>query len=113
MRVTPDLRGGVRVLVCEGALTIGEEAETFEHALDQALGDAGRGLILDLRQVGFLDSAGVGSIVMSAKRGGELGIVVKIVLKPTGAVRRIFHVTQLEKAFELFDDVESAIATFP
>ena len=112
MRITTDERRGIRVLSCEGSLTIGAGADALEEAFEKAIGKGGGGLVLDFTRVTYLDSAGVGSVVMCAKRGSELATVVKIVLVPVGATRRIFTVTQLELAFEIFDSIEKAIASF-
>jgi hypothetical protein len=37
---------------------------------------------------------------------------MKIALAPAGPVRKIFELTQLERGFEIFDDVDSAAASF-
>jgi anti-sigma B factor antagonist len=113
MVITIDERRGIRVISCEGSLTIGFAADEFEKTFEQVIGKGGGGLVLDFTRVTYLDSAGVGSIVMCAKRGSERGTIVKIVLLPVGATRRIFTVTQLELAFEIFDSVEKAVASFP
>jgi anti-sigma B factor antagonist len=105
-------RRGIRILECEGSLTIGFAADEFELACQSLIGVAGRGMVLDFTRLSFLDSAGVGSVVACAKRAGERGTVVKIVLSPFGTARRIFKVTQLELAFELFDNVDAAVASF-
>jgi anti-anti-sigma factor len=68
--------------------------------------------VLDLRLLSYLDSAGIGAIVGCAKQGASLGRVVKVVLFPSGPAKRIFKVTQLERAFEIFDDLDTAIASF-
>ena len=112
MRMSTSEQGGIRILAFEGALTIGDNADAFEEACHSALDGAGHGLVLDFTGLTYLDSAGVGTVVGCAKQGGEQGTVVKIVLKPGGAARRIFKVTQLERAFELFDDVALAVSSF-
>jgi anti-sigma B factor antagonist len=112
MRISTTEQRGIPVLAFEGALTIGDNADAFEKACNETLNGAGHGLVLDFTGLTYLDSAGVGTVVSCAKRGGEQGTVVKIVLKPGGAARRIFKVTQLERAFELFDDVAVAVSSF-
>jgi hypothetical protein len=37
---------------------------------------------------------------------------MKVALQRQGPVRRIFEITQLERGFEIFDDAESAAASF-
>lgn len=113
MLINTERRGNIRILSCEGALTIGLSADSFEQAVETAIGTGGGGLVLDFSRVRYLDSAGVGSVVSCAKKGGERGTVVKIVIARGSAMERIFQVTQLELAFEVFHDVGSALASFP
>jgi anti-sigma B factor antagonist len=112
MRITASERDGVRVLTCEGVLTIGPAADAFDAACVRAT-ETGVGLVLDLRRLAMLDSAGVGVVVACAKRAGQLGTIVKVVIEPGGPVHRIFHLTQLERAFEIFDGLKEAVASFP
>jgi anti-sigma B factor antagonist len=112
MRITASERDGIRVLACEGALTIGTAADSFEAACGRAAERGARGLLLDLSRLTYLDSAGVGSVVACAKFAAKEGTVVKVVLEPGSAAQRIFTVTQLERAFEVFEDVGTAIASF-
>ena len=112
MNVTINHRGRIAIVGFEGSLTIGFTADLFEEGADKALASDATGLVLDLRKLTYLDSAGVGVIVGCAKKSGELGKVVKIVLQPVSATSRIFKVTQLERAFEIFDDLDRAVASF-
>jgi anti-anti-sigma factor len=111
MRITASERDGIRILACEGALTIGTAADGFEAACHRVT-EAGIGLVLDLRRLSYLDSAGVGSVVACATWAAQEGAVVKVVLEPGSATQRIFTVTQLELAFEIFEDVGAAVASF-
>jgi anti-sigma B factor antagonist len=111
MRITPTERDGVRVLACEGALTLGAATDAFDAACARAT-QTGIGLVLDLRRLTYLDSAGVGSVVACAKNASTAGTIVKVVIEPGGAVRRIFELTQLERAFEVFDDLRQAVGSF-
>jgi anti-sigma B factor antagonist len=112
MRTRTDERHGIRVLACVGSMTLGEGAEELELPFERALAGAGRGIVLDLTRLSYLDSAGVGALVACSKAAAAAGTVMKVALAPTGPVRRIFELTQLERAFELFDDADSAAESF-
>lgn len=112
MRITTDEKRGVHVLKGEGALSIGAAADAFDEACRQLIGKRG-GIVLDLSHLAYVDSTGVASIVACTKRAAERGSVVKVVLAADGAVRRVFEITQLDRAFEIFGDVEAAVASFP
>ncbi|HEX4823837.1 MAG TPA: STAS domain-containing protein [Candidatus Polarisedimenticolaceae bacterium] len=112
MNVTINHRGRIAVVAYEGSLTIGFTADLLEEGTGKALRSDAKGLVLDLRKMSHLDSAGIGVIVGCAKKAGELGKVVKIVLDRATVASRIFKVTQLERAFEIFDDLDEAVASF-
>jgi anti-sigma B factor antagonist len=103
---------GVRVLACEGAMTLGGGADELGDVFERALRLGGGGIVLDLTRLAYLDSAGIGAVVSCSKQAAASGIVMKIALARSGPVRRIFEVTQLERGFEIFEDAESAAASF-
>ena len=65
-------------------------------------------LVMDLSKVKFIDSVALGALVVLLRRirqnGGRLALAGL-----TGHAMRVLQVTNLEKVFELFDDVSSAI----
>ena len=111
MKVTSIDRDGLLVLKCEGALSVGAAAEAFETACRPGIEKA-RGIVLDLSQVAYVDSMGIATIVACTKRAAEKRAVIKVVLAPQGAARRAFEITQLDRVFEIFEDVDSAIASY-
>ena len=112
MRTITDEKQGIRVLACIGAMTLGGGADELDDAFERALRRSGSGIVLDLTRLSYLDSAGIGAVVACSKKAAAAGFVMKIALKPTGPVHRIFELTQLERGFEIFDDVDSAAASF-
>jgi anti-sigma B factor antagonist len=76
--------------------------------------DAGRNLIVDLTEVDFLDSTGLGLLVGVLKRARERG--ERLGIDPTGLVlvvsalevRRTLEVTQLDRVFTIVDRIEDA-----
>ena len=113
MRIVAAKVRGIPVLALDGALTIGLPVDVFGEAWQRAFQEAGTGLVLDGTRLSYLDSAGVGAIVACAKAGAAAGRVVKVALRPDGPARRIFELTQLERAFEIFGTVDAAAASFP
>jgi anti-sigma B factor antagonist len=69
-------------------------------------------LIVDLGQVDFLDSTGLGVLVGGLKRlredGGSLALVIK-----TPRILRVFQITGLTKAFAVWPSVTDAITADP
>lgn len=104
-------RSDVRTIKLSGKITIGagdvEIRELIHHALDEGK----RKILLDLGDVKAIDSSGIGELVSSyttvTKRGGHLALVH---LSPK--INDILQVTQLITVFDVFDDQESAFASF-
>jgi len=112
MRTIKDELRGIPVLACRGAMTVGGGADELDEAFENALNPAADGIVLDLTRLSYLDSAGIGAVVACSKKAAAAGVVMKIALARSGPVRRIFELTQLERGFEIFDDADSAAASF-
>ena len=68
-------------------------------------------VVLDLHGLELIDSSGVGAIVSLFKRVRTLQGDVKIA-RLAGQPAEIFKLLRLDRAFEIFDAVESAVARF-
>ncbi|MDD9922143.1 MAG: STAS domain-containing protein [Boseongicola sp.] len=64
-------------------------------------------IILDLEQVEFLDSSGLGAVVGSMKQMGRGRRLDLVGLSPN--VDKVFRMTRMDSVFRIFDDVESAV----
>ena len=102
--------GNVNVLVLSGQLTIGAEGQLSE-AIDTLLESDRTSILLDLTRVSYMDSVGIGELVSSYRTVKRLGGALKI-LGPTKKVRDSLSLTQLLPILEVFDDEETAVASF-
>ena len=80
-------------------------AEKFERELRRIEAGAPALLVLDLSQLTFLDSTGLGLIVAADKRARQSSRRLAIVKGPT-AVQRVFSITNLDARLEMVDDAE-------
>lgn len=104
-----DIRtNGICVIRPEGdRLTAAGAAEFRREAAE--LIDAGHNrIVIDLGQVRFVDSSGLGAIVGLLKKVGNRGEVVVCGLGD--AVRQMFRVTRMEKVFQIHADADAAAA---
>ena len=85
-------------------------APELRQGVVTALNDGIREMILDVSELDFVDSFGIGVIVGALKRvrqrGGELLLVC-----PAPRIRRVFELCDLDRIFVLHDSVEEAEAT--
>ncbi len=78
----------------------------FKEDMRQLTGDGLERIILDLTQVDFVDSSGLGAIVAAMK---NLGTDVRMDLAGlTPTVRKVFRLTRMDTVFQLFDTVDAA-----
>jgi anti-sigma B factor antagonist len=68
-------------------------------------------LILDLSEVAFIDSAGLGELIAFKKRTKEAGGDIKL-LKPTRRVFELLDILRLTSVFEVYTDEREAVEAF-
>jgi len=93
-------------IALKGDLSVQTLAELRE-SLAQA--DGCDVVILDLREVDYVDSTTLTAFVKLRERlggGGRAGVVR--IAAPTSSVRRIFEICHLDKLFQLYDTLEEA-----
>jgi anti-sigma B factor antagonist len=86
---------------------------TTRLKLSTALNDAvtmGDGpVVIDLCEVGFVDSTGIGVLLNALRRLTRQGRMLSVVCPP-GPVRRVFEITGLDGTFSLHDELASALS---
>src|SRR5688500_6101499 len=102
---TEEADGRVR-LALRGELDIAS-APVLEEALSRVEQSAPPLLVIDLRQLEFMDSTGLRTVVGADQRARDEGRRVAVVRGPE-PVDRIFTVTRLDERLELVDDPASA-----
>lgn len=75
------------------------------------IGKGFKNIVLDLRQVDYINSIGLGVIIAvrasSLKAGGNLKLICE-----SDKILKYFKITDLDKFFEIFDSEDEAIASF-
>lgn len=98
---------GIRVIQVEGEVRT-EDARTLGKTFEELLEEGDIDLVLDLGEVGYVTSAGLGHIVSIAavlrRRGGNLAVC-----NLQGDVRKAFSVTRIDKVVEVLPSVEAAV----
>jgi anti-sigma B factor antagonist len=102
--------GNVCTLKLKGKLVSGEPVSQFEGAFLNALSSGHVFLILDLEDVPFVDSSGIGSIVNALRTSSKVGGGVKLV-KPANFVHKTLKMVGVLDLFEVFDSEKDAAAT--
>jgi len=105
--VDPD----VAVFALAGKLTLGRDCQRVEWLVDDLLREGKPSVIFDFSGLTFIDSAGVGIVVMCygkiKKAGGRL-----VLAGATGYVENTFKMTHVNQVIQMLPNVEAAAASF-
>ena len=103
--------GGVSILDLSGKIVLGEGDVQVKERIKDLLGDGQRRILLNLAEVNYIDSAGLGTLIGSyttVKRdGGSLKLV-----NLTKRIQDLLAITKLITVFETFDSEAEALASF-
>jgi len=103
--------GNVSILDVQGRIVLGEETHTLRDAVRALVAEGKKKIILNLAEVDYIDSSGVGELVGSfttvRNAGGELKL-----LNLTQKVEDVLHVTKLYTVFDIKDDEFTAVKSF-
>ncbi|HKY05302.1 MAG TPA: STAS domain-containing protein [Blastocatellia bacterium] len=103
--------GDVTVLDLSGKITIGEGSVQVREAVKRLLDNGKKQILLNLGDVSYVDSSGIGELVSSytttSNNGGELKL-----LNLTKKIQELLMITKLLTVFESFDDEQTALASF-
>lgn len=104
-------REGVTILDLKGRLTVGDELTAFRDRM-QKLTEAGtRRVILNLQDVDYVDSTGLGAMVMSYTTLRKAGGFMKLENLNRRNIE-LLVVTKLTTIFEIFNDEQDAVNSF-
>jgi anti-sigma B factor antagonist len=101
----------VTVLELSGRICSGESEILLRDAVQQALHDGALNLLLDLRQVAYMDSTGLGELAAAVKAASRRHCEVKLLHVPP-RVQDLMAVTHLASTFDIFTDETAAATTF-
>ena len=104
--------GAVRVLDLDGPLKLGDKsAQLLADKVRSLLQQGQKSILVNLAQVGYMDSAGLGELVQAyattSRQGGNLKL-----LNTTARLKDLLTITKLATVFELHDNESSAVASF-
>jgi anti-sigma B factor antagonist len=104
-------REGVTILEMKGRITVGPEAAALREAVASAVADGIRQLVLNLENVDFIDSTGLGALVMCSTTLRKAGGVVKL-LNLNRRNIELLVMTKLTTVFETYNDETDAVNSF-
>jgi len=106
LRGTRETRDNCQLLRLAGLLDAFSEP-TFRKVLDKCAEEGPFNIILDLSQIDFIDSSGIGALVQIAKKIQNSGGSLQLITNPR--VMQTVKMVRLEQFFKLQPSVEAAL----
>ena len=104
-------REGVLVLTMKGRIVVGKEATALREKVTEAAAAGYKNLVFNLADVDYIDSTGLGALVMCATTMRKSGGTVKLVNLTKRSIE-LLVMTRLATAFEIFNDEQDAVNSF-
>ena len=102
---------GIVIIDLSGQLTLGESSAAIRDEVRDQTSQGSRKILLNLANVTYIDSAGLGELTAAytsvKNRGGELKL-----LNLTKRVHDLMQITKLYTVFDVKDDEASAVKAF-
>ena len=103
--------GDVSVVDVAGRITLGEGSSALRDALRDLVGKNHKKILLNLGEVSYIDSSGIGEMVSGFTTVSNQSGVVKL-LNLTKRVKDLLQITKLYTVFEVFEDETAAVRSF-
>jgi anti-sigma B factor antagonist len=111
MKIGSRTVGDVHILDCSGKITLGEGTIAVRNTVHNILKTGGRKIILNLADVNYIDSPGVGELVSThstvINQGGQLKLLCL-----TKKIQEILAITRLLTVFHTYNSETATIASF-
>ena len=111
MRISERTIGGVTILDIDGRITVQDGATEFREAIRQLVRRGRLNVVINLREVPYIDSTALGEIVRAYTTTSRMGGAVKL-LNVDGRVHDLLVTTRLLSVFDSFDTESDAVRSF-
>jgi anti-sigma B factor antagonist len=101
---------GAMVVDCSGRLVFGEESASLRDMIKKLVVQSPR-IVLNMQEVNYIDSGGLGSLVSLYTSARNAGGAIKLA-RLSQRVSDLLQITKLLTIFEVFDDEEKAAKSF-
>ena len=111
MKASTRQMDGVTIVDLSGRITLGEGSVVLRDTIRELVGKGNKKILLNLGDVTYIDSSGIGELVSAfttvRNQGGELKL-----LNLTKKVHDLLQITKLLTVFDVHDDETKAVASF-
>ena len=107
MNILEEMHGDLMILKMQDPRLDASTAPALREALIERIAKGHQSIIIDLGDVGFMDSSALGALIAAVKKLGPVGtIAVAAMRRP---VARLFSVTKMDRVFSVHPTVADAV----
>jgi len=111
MKIDSRIVGDIHVLDCSGKLTLGDDTQVIRNTVRGILKGGGKKIVLNLADVPYIDSSGIGELVSThttvANGGGQLKL-----LNITKRIHESLSIMKLLFVFQIYYNEPATVASF-
>ena len=111
MKIDTRTVGDVNILDCSGKITLGEGTMAVRNTVREVLKNGGKKIVLNLADVNYIDSSGIGELVSTFTTVTNQGGALKL-LKLTKKIQELLAITKLLTVFQVYNDEQEAVKSF-
>jgi len=112
MQIQHRMVGNVAIVDLNGRLMLGDGDDLLRDTVNGLIQHGQKRLVLNLADVPYMDSTGLGTIVRTYTTALNHGGGLKL-LRPTQRVKELLTITKLLTILEAFESEEDAVRSFP
>ena len=111
LNITSGEENGVAVVWLTGRIVLGEETVALREKVKGLLGEGKTKLVLNLKNVTFIDSSGLGALVAAHTSATSSGARLRLCNLGSGA-KELLQLTRLVTIFEVSNSEADAVSSF-
>lgn len=111
MNASARTAGDVTILSLSGRLMGGPDAETARRMIREALEQGVRKIIIDIGDISWVNSSGLGILIATHLSVTSAGGAVKL-CRVNNRIKQLFMVTQLQSVFDTYESEAEALQSF-
>ncbi len=111
MKIDTRTVGEVKILDCSGKITLGEGTMAIRNTVREVLKGGGKKIVLNLSEVNYIDSSGIGELVSTFTTVTNAGGQLKL-LNLTKKIQELLAITKLLTVFSVYQSEQDAVSSF-
>jgi len=111
LKLTKRTVDGILAIECNGRIVFGEESSLLRDEVKKAIAEGQKRIVLNLREINYIDSGGLGTLVALHTTAHNAGGVIKLA-NLTKRVGDLMQVTKLLTVFDVRDSEYDALESF-